>query len=202
MAILIAEDDPVSRTALELLLRHWGHEVIVTHNGAAAWEALRQPQPPALAILDWMMPALDGLEVCRRVRALPRAVPTYLILLTACSEKEALAVALEEGADDYLTKPFDSRELKARVGVGLRVVALQQGLADRVGQLEDALAQVKQLQGLLPICAYCKKIRDGQDYWQRVEDYLGAHAEVRFTHGICPSCLEDIMGLGLEDRQG
>jgi len=144
-------------------------------------------------VLDWVMPGLDGPEICRRVRAREAATPTYLILLTANDRVDQIVAGLEAGADDYLTKPCRLPELVARVRVGLRVVELQRALADRVAALEEALARVKQLQGLLPICAYCKRIRDDRDYWDQVESYLARHADVQFSHGICPECFERVM---------
>lgn len=189
MKILIAEDDSVSRCLLEVTLTKWGFEVISTSDGHQALEVL-QSQEPAIAILDWMMPGLDGAEVCRRARAIRTATPTYLILLTAKSEKDDIAEGLDAGADDYITKPFNSGELNARIKVGVRVTELQRSLADRIVQLEAALARVKQLQGLLPICSYCKNVRDEQDYWQQVESYISKHTDVAFSHSICPTCYD------------
>jgi sigma-B regulation protein RsbU (phosphoserine phosphatase) len=193
MKVLIADDDPISARVLDATLRQWGHEVIVTRDGQAAWEVLQAEDAPKLAIIDWIMPGLEGPEVCRRVRALARPVPTYIILLTSKDRPDDVVRGLESGADDYVTKPFDRGELRSRLGVGARVVALQQGLADRVRDLEAALGQVKQLKGLLPICAYCMKIRDDQNYWQRVETYISSHSNARFSHGICPQCWHDVV---------
>lgn len=190
MKILIAEDDAVPRAVLESTLTKWGHEVVVTADGNAAWELLAREDAPKMAILDWMMPGLDGPELCRRVRELNRSEPTYLILLTARTQKEDVVYGLDHGADDYLTKPFDRRELQSRIRVGERLVELQRGLAERVRELEQALAQVKQLKGLLPICSYCKKVRDDQNYWRQVEAYVSEHTDARFSHGICPCCWE------------
>lgn len=192
MKILIAEDDPVSRCLLEATLVKSGYEVIVTSNGEEAWEALQRNSPP-VAILDWMMPGLDGVEVCRRVRAIQTPAPTYLILLTAKSEKQDIVHGLEAGADDYVTKPFDRLELQSRVSVGLRIAELQRNLANRIVDLEAALTRVKQLQGLLPICSYCKKVRDDQNYWQQVDSYISKHSEVEFSHSICPACFDSVM---------
>jgi phosphoserine phosphatase RsbU/P len=188
MKILIAEDDPVSRRLLQAALVKWGYEVIVTTNGKEAWEVLRQPGAPSLLVLDWLMPETDGVEVCRQARETPALKSAYIILLTSRGSKEDIVQGLQAGADDYVTKPFDHGELRARVQVGSRVVQLQSALADRVKELEEAIANVKQLQGLLPICSYCKKIRDDGNYWHRVESYIAGHANVRFSHGICPEC--------------
>src|SRR5262249_35169122 len=168
--LLIAEDDLVSRRALEATLQKWGHRVRVTSDGDAAWETLQASPPPALAILDWMMPGVDGLGLCRRIRETPRTRGVYVILLTARHGKQSVLEGLDGGADDYIVKPFDRDELRARLNVGLRVAALQQSLAVRVAELEQALQNVKHLQGLLPICCYCKKIRDDSNYWRRVEE--------------------------------
>jgi phosphoserine phosphatase RsbU/P len=188
--VLIAEDDMVSRRLLEATLIKWGYEVVVTDDGSAAWEILQSDDPPPLAILDWMMPGLDGIQVCRKVRGTPTPTPPYLILLTAKGRRQDIVTGLQAGANDYVTKPFDREELHARVQVGVRIVELQQSLADRVKALEEALARVKQLQGLLPICSYCKKIRDDQNYWQQVENYISEHSEAQFSHSICPDCYE------------
>jgi phosphoserine phosphatase RsbU/P len=191
--ILIAEDDLVSRRVLELTLKNWGHEVAVTCDGNEAWEELRRPGAPALAILDWMMPGIDGPTLCRKVRSELAGRPAYLILLTARGGKEDLIEGLRSGANDYVTKPFDRAELQARVQVGCGVVELQTALAERVQALEAAFAQVKQLQGLLPICCYCKCVRDDKNYWQQVETYVAHHTNARFSHGICPTCFDSVV---------
>jgi len=186
--ILIAEDDAVSRTVLERCLTGWGHELTICHDGTEAWEYLQREDCPTLAILDWIMPGIEGPELCRRARALAKPVPTYMILLTGKGSSENIVAGLESGADDYVTKPFDRAELRSRIRVGERVIELERGLANRVQELETALSHVKQLTGLLPICAYCKNVRDDKNYWQRVETYIVAHSNARFTHGVCPDC--------------
>lgn len=192
MNILIAEDDSVSRRILEQTLVAWGYDVIVTRDGNEAWDVLKREGAPDLAILDVMMPGMDGLEICRNVRQLPCDTPPYLILLTAMTGKEDVVKGIEAGANDYLTKPFHREELRVRVGVGVQMLALQRDLADRVRELEDALARVKQLQGMLPICSYCKQVRDDQNYWHKVETYISSHADVQFSHGICPDCYKRV----------
>jgi two-component system cell cycle sensor histidine kinase/response regulator CckA len=146
MKILIAEDNLFSRIALEATLTEWGYEVAAAEDGARAWDILQEPDAPRLAIIDWMMPGLDGIELCRRVRAAKRASPTYLILLTARGDKQDIVTGLQAGADDYLTKPFDREELRARLQVGLRIVGLQSELARRVQDLEHALSGAQKLE--------------------------------------------------------
>jgi sigma-B regulation protein RsbU (phosphoserine phosphatase) len=191
--VLVAEDEPVSRRLLERSLEQWGFQPVVCPDGAEALRRLRAPDAPRIAILDWVMPSVDGIDVCRAIRDIETPTQPYLILLTARSRPEDVVAGLGAGADDYITKPVDRDELQARLQVGMRIVGLQRRLADRVAELETALANVRQLQGLLPICAYCKRIRDDKNYWNQVETYLGEHADVQFSHGICPSCLDRVM---------
>jgi phosphoserine phosphatase RsbU/P len=193
MKILIAEDDLVSRTVLSRMLKNWGHEVVMTFDGRAAYEALEREDAPKLAILDWMMPEMDGLDVCRKVRALDRPEPTYLILLTAKDQIGDIVEGLDAGANDYLIKPYDWRELKSRLCVGERMVSLQNDLALRVRELQYAMSKIHELQELIPICSYCKKVRDDGNYWQQVESYLSTRAGVHFSHGICPDCYPKVL---------
>ena len=193
MQILIAEDEPVSRRLLQKTLEQWGYEVVICEDGTSAWNALQEPDAPNIAVLDWMMPGMDGPEICRGVRESGAQRQPYLMLLTSRTRMQDVVAGLKAGADDYLTKPVDREELEARLSVATRVVQLQQRLADRVNELEEAISRVRQLQGLLPICAYCKRIRDDQNYWNQVESYIAEHLDVRFSHGICPSCLETVL---------
>ena len=149
---------------------------------------------------------MEGIEVCRRGRAI-RGAPLYLILLTVRDSQQDIVAGLQGGANDYITKPFDKTELLARVRIGTQMVQLQQALTERVAELKEALISVKQLGGLLPICSYCKKIRDDQNYWQQVEAYVGKHSEAKFSHSICPQCYEEIVKpqmvkLGVDPDEG
>jgi phosphoserine phosphatase RsbU/P len=190
--VLIAEDDRVTGEILTRTLRRWNYESTLVSDGAQAWTFLRSAVNPTLAILDWMMPEVDGPEVCRRVRAELPDANMYLLLVTARESRGDVVAGLDAGADDYIIKPFDPEELRARVAVGVRVLALQQKLAERVSELQAALANVKQLRGLLPICSYCKRIRGDDQYWQQVEGYIAAHSDAQFSHGICPSCFNTL----------
>jgi CheY-like chemotaxis protein len=186
--VVIADDDRVTAEILARMLRGWDFAPIVTANGADAWERLRSAPGPTLAILDWMMPEVDGPEVCRRVRRELPFANMYLILVTARESRGDVVAGLDAGADDYVIKPFDTEELRARVAVGVRVLTLQERLAERVTELQSALSSVKQLRGLLPICSYCKRIRGDDQYWQQVEGYIAEHSDAQFSHGICPTC--------------
>jgi len=192
MRVLIAEDDRSTARLLAGLAQSWGYEVETHDSGRSALAALETGVAPDLAILDWMLPEFEGPEICRRIRArgTDRDIRPYIVLLTSRAARADIIAGLEAGADDYLVKPFDAGELAARLRVGARIVTLQQSLAASVRELEDALANVRKLGGLLPICAYCKSIRDDSDYWHRVEEYVADHADVKFSHGVCPACLE------------
>ena len=190
--ILVAEDHQVSRHLLERNLQNWGFDVISAQDGEAAAAILDGPDAPSLAILDWMMPRMDGVEVCRRVRQSHASPYIYLLMLTAKSQKDEIAAGLEAGADDYVIKPFDPDELRARLKVGQRVVELERTLEKRVKDLETALNDVKKLKSLLPICMYCKSVRDDRDYWRQIDEYIYTETGTDFSHGICPTCMEKL----------
>ena len=192
MRILIAEDDATSCVVLSGILSKAGNTVVETTNGDDAWRALAVPGAPEMVILDCLMPGLPGLEVLRRLRAVPTTQPVYAILLTSRGTKADIVEGLDAGANDYLVKPFDPAELLARVSVGRRMLDLQQSLAARIAELRLANEQIKTLRGVVPICANCKKIRDDQGYWNQVEVYVRDHTEATFTHGICPDCVRKL----------
>jgi DNA-binding response OmpR family regulator len=191
MQVLIADDDVVLRRALRAHLERWGFEVVECADGHEAWAALQQPEPPLLAIVDWNMPGKDGVVLCQELRERKPLAGIYVMLLTSNQEKKDVIAGLESGADDYVTKPVHWDELHARLRIGARLVGLQQALAARVAELQDALTSVRTLSGLLPICAYCKRIRDDGDYWRQIEQYVSEHSSAQFSHGICPECLAD-----------
>ncbi len=191
MKILIAEDDAVSRRMLERIVAECGHDIRSAADGMEAWRILQSEDSFKMLLLDWMMPGIDGTEICRRVRRDEKRVQPYIILVTAKIGKTDLIAGLDSGANDYVAKPYDVRELRARINVGRRVLELQEALAGRVRQLEDALAHVKTLQGILPICMHCHKIRSDADAWERIEKYISEHSDAKFSHGICPECMRN-----------
>lgn len=182
MKILIADDDLVSRMVLSATLKQLGHGVVGAENGQEAWNLFESEHTPLL-ISDWMMPYLDGLELCRKIRAENRAQYTYIILLTALGGKKNYLDGMEAGADDFITKPFDRDELVARLSVAERILRLQ--------------IEVKQLQELLPICAWCKKIRSGSNAWMPLEQYVAKRTGTFLSHGICPECIQSQVNPGL-----
>ncbi len=173
MKILIAEDEAITRLLLSGLLQNLGHEVVVAKNGQQAWEAFTREYFPVV-ISDWIMPELDGLDLCRMIRAEQAEKYTYIILVTALSGKKNYLEGMDAGADDFVTKPFDPDELTARLRVAERILQLQE--------------HVKRLEGLLPTCMYCKKVRDRDDVWTPLEEYIIARTDAAFSHGICPEC--------------
>ncbi len=198
MRILIAEDDFTSRNMLAGVLKKAGYEPVEAVNGLEALEELQRPDAPRLVVLDWIMPEMDGLEVLRRLRAVQSDRPPYVLMLTTKTDKEEIIAGLEAGANDYLAKPFDAGELRARIEVGRRMVEMQDALAEKIVELRRALAEIKTLRGIVPICAGCKKIRDDEGFWQQVEVYVREHTEAEFSHGLCPECMKklypDIVG--------
>jgi DNA-binding response OmpR family regulator len=190
MKILMADDNALERRVLQMTLDRFGYPTVVCKDGEEAWQALEATTSPIIAILDWMMPGLDGVEVCRKVRKSPNSSLAYIVLLTSRDGTQNLVDGLDAGADDYIKKPFNSDELKARLQVGTRVLGLQETLRNRVAELEDALKKVKTLQRLLPICSYCKKVRNDGNYWQQVDQYVIENSNTRFSHGFCPECYE------------
>jgi sigma-B regulation protein RsbU (phosphoserine phosphatase) len=193
MIVLVADDLDINRKLLRTLLAAEGYAVIEASNGIDAFNILQTATGPMVGLIDWEMPEMEGIEVCRQARALKGSPPIYLILLTVRDSKQDIVAGLQGGANDYITKPFDKTELLARVSIGRQMVQLQQTLTEHVSELKEALISVKQLGGLLPICSYCKKIRDDQNYWQQVEAYVGKHSEAKFSHSICPQCYEEIV---------
>lgn len=193
MRILVVEDDLGSRMLVVKHLERWNYSVISADDGEIAWNLFQSDPEIRMVILDWMMPRVSGIDLCERIRAFEdqnQRKRAYVLFLTGKTEKADLVKALKAGADDYVTKPFNQGELQARVEVGNKLIDLEDKLASRIVELELALTHVKKLQGLLPICAYCKRIRDSSDYWHQVEAYIAQHSDVMFTHSICPECMK------------
>jgi DNA-binding response OmpR family regulator len=173
MKTLLAEDDRDTREMLSFLLRLEGYDVVEAASGLEAWNEFEHDRFP-LVLADWMMPQLDGLDLCRRIRATERPYYPYVILLTALRGKDHFLQAMSAGIDDFVSKPFDADELRAKLHVAERIVTLQ----DRV----------KRLEGILPTCMYCKNIRDENQIWVSIEQYITERSSAEFSHGLCPDC--------------
>jgi DNA-binding response OmpR family regulator len=186
MKILIAEDEYITRLMVQVSLEKWGYRVDCVSDGKEAWEVLRKPEAPQIAILDWEMPGLDGVEVCRRVKKLEKETPIYVILLTGRDNKVDILHGFDMGADDYMTKPFDDNELRARVRVAERLVHIQMSLAESVEELRNVLDQMESLQRVLPVCESCHKIEGSDDNWISLDAAM--HSEPRILPMKCPDC--------------
>jgi sigma-B regulation protein RsbU (phosphoserine phosphatase) len=172
----MAEDDPVSAKILQVTLSRFGYEPVMARDGAEAWDKFNQ-EPVRLIVSDWMMPGLDGLALCEKVRARPQTPYTYFILLTANhTSEENYALATAAGIDDFLTKPLNREAIRMRLDVAERILKYT--------------AEIRQLRELIPICIYCRKVRDEHDYWEQVETYIQKETGSRFSHGACPECYE------------
>jgi DNA-binding response OmpR family regulator len=161
---------------------------VTAQNGLEALDVIRGNNTPQIIILDWLMPGMDGVEVIRQARQMQSSNPPYIILFTVRDEKRAIIEGLDAGANDYVTKPFDKDEFHARIRVGERVIELQNSLADRIRELQEAIAQIHTLRGIISICSFCHKIRNDEKSWERLEKYIGEHSAAEFSHGICPEC--------------
>lgn len=179
MKILAVEDDLVARKILVQALNRLGYEVIEASDGVEALRVL-ESEPVRVVVSDWLMPEMDGLDLCRRVRARVDAEYTYFILLTSRTADHAnQREAIEAGVDDFLTKPLDLQELWMRLRVAERILRYA--------------TQVQQLEAFLPICSYCKKVRDDHNYWQQIEAYINQRTGSEFSHSICPDCYSRII---------
>ena len=177
--VLIAEDDVVSAKILRALLQRLNYDVVTARDGDEAWQ-LFNAKPVRLIISDWMMPGTDGLAFCEKVRACPSIPYTYFILLTANrTTPENYVLATAAGVDDFLTKPIDRDALQMRLRVAERILKFT--------------AEIRQLKELIPMCVYCRKVRDEEDYWEQVETYIQKETGSRFSHGACPDCCEKEM---------
>jgi DNA-binding response OmpR family regulator len=176
MKILIAEDDQISRKLLSTTLKQFGHEVMAYDNGADAWAAY-DASPVRVIVSDWLMPELDGLDFCRKVRKRASTEYTYFILLTANVQgKDTYMEAMQSGIDDFLAKPLDREQIWMRLKVAERILRYTR--------------EISNLESMLPICSYCKKVRDDNNYWQQVETYISNYTGTNFSHSVCPTCYD------------
>ncbi|MGH7528768.1 MAG: response regulator [Gemmatimonadales bacterium] len=175
MRVLLAEDDAVAGEALRAILTAQGHDVAMAGDGIEAWDVWRLSRPRVI-LSDWLMPGMDGLELCRKIRAQPPGPYTYFVMETIRSGLSSFLEAMDAGVDDFITKPIVPEELVARLKVAERILGLREELLT--------------LEGLLAICSYCKRIRDEDGAWITLERYVEARSGARFSHGVCADCYE------------
>ena len=190
MRILIVDDDLSTRSTLASILIKCGHDVEMVSSGEEAWTVISQPDAPRLILLDWLMPGMNGLDLLKRIRSMDGDNPFYIIMLTVKDNKEDIVEGLDCGTDDYITKPFYPEELRARINAGQRIIEMQSRLMSQANDLRNSLDHIKTLQGILPICSFCKKVRNDKNYWHQLEDYISTHTEAMVTHSICPECMK------------
>jgi DNA-binding response OmpR family regulator len=187
--ILIAEDEFTTRMMVQVCLENWGYRVESVTNGEEALVQLSKPDAAHIAILDWEMPLLDGVEVCRRVKEMEVENPPYIILLTGRDSKTDILRGFDAGADDYMTKPFNDDELRARTRVAERLVRTQSSLSESVVELREALNQLEILESGVEICRACRKILNRYDgQWQSFDELLENGGNPHFVINTCPHC--------------
>jgi DNA-binding response OmpR family regulator len=186
--LLIAEDEYTTRLTVQVILEQWGYRVDSVEDGTAAWEILQRADGPQIAILDWEMPGIDGVELCHMVKTLERDTPVYVILLTGRDAQNDIIKGFDAGADDYITKPFDENELRARVRVAKRLVSIQEELAISNNELRTVLDHVEMLQTTLPVCNSCLRVQNYDESWLNLQEYVQEKDDPRFHFTICPHC--------------
>jgi len=189
--IVIADDDAVTRKLIENILTVDEYDVRSAEDGLQALQLIREDSPD-LALLDVMMPALTGYELCREIKSDSSTADIPVIFLTSKTELEEIAEGFKAGAVDYVSKPPRPLELLARVRTHLELKTTRDSLQEHVDRLEESLEEIKALSGMLPICSKCKNIRDDQGYWQQVESYIAQRSEAVFSHGVCPDCIKEL----------
>ena len=173
MKVLLVDDEPAIRATVGAELGALGHEVTTAADGMSGWRAY-ETAAPSVVITDLAMPAETGVDLCRRIRAARRTRYTYLIVLTSMSRREQYRAAMEAGADDFLLKPCTREDLRVRLRVAERLLRLQ--------------AEVHTLEGFLPICSYCKQIRDDGARWQPLDQYVAGRGGAHVAGELCPAC--------------
>lgn len=190
MDVLTVDDDNFSRNVLRILITKAGHNVVSAENGMEALRILSAGYVK-IAIVDWILPDISGIDVCRRIRRTEFKVPPYIIIATASmNKKDNIIESLRAGSNDYVEKPFNAEELMARMKVAEKFISLQLDLHNRIIELEKAFGEISTLRRILPICMQCGKIRSDRESWEKMEEYISKHTNVKFSHGLCPECID------------
>lgn len=186
--ILIVDDDPEVLFATARIVSAQGYHVLEADTGAACLEIAKKEHPD-LILLDVVLPDIYGTEVCKQIKGDPSLKNTFVIMISALKKaSNDQADGLDTGADGYIARPISNRELQARINAWVRILRAERERDRLIVELQQALDKVKVLSGLLPICSYCKNIRDDKGYWNRIEAYLQKHSDATFSHSICKTC--------------
>lgn len=188
MKILIAEDEYTTRLMVQVCLEGWGYTVETAEDGDSAWMLLEKENPPEIAILDWEMPGLSGVDLCRRIKNMKRSSPIHVIMLTARDSKNDMSRGFDAGADDYITKPFNDDELRARIKVAERIVTIQSSLNNSLRELKQALDVIDAYQEQIYICPSCNSLESFDGTWRKLSEMLVYPVDPRFIQGNCPEC--------------
>ena len=189
LRVLVADDSPIFLGMVSMMLSDWGFEVTACESGTDALKVTSSEDSPSIVLLDWMMPDIDGLEVCRQIRNNSANRYFYIILVTGKTDPEALVEAFKAGVDDFIAKPVDQSVLRARLRAGQRIVILRDEV-HKLRELKEAKQRIEWLEDILPVCMHCGKIRDQKQIWLNAEAYLEKVAGKNFSHGLCDDCLE------------
>jgi DNA-binding response OmpR family regulator len=194
LTLLVVDDDPAILAATARVLRSAGYTVYEADGAMACMTTVRERRPD-LVLLDLVMPDGNGYDLCRQIKTDPVLKDTYVLMCSGTKTgSDDRSIGLEIGADGFMTRPIANRELLARVAAMARIIAAERERDRLIAELQAALAKVKTLSGLLPICANCKKIRDDKGYWEHVEVYVMQHSHADFSHSICPDCMQKLYG--------
>jgi PleD family two-component response regulator len=188
--ILVVDDTSKNIEVLGTILDKEGYRISAAMSGEQALAILGETDPD-LILLDVMMPDMDGYEVCRRIKMDEAKKSIPVIFLTAKTAMEDIVKGFDAGGVDYISKPFHFEVLVARVRTHVELYTRKKELVKKTAELQNALDKVKLLSGIIPICSYCKKIRNDKGYWSQVEEYIRNHSEAEFSHSLCPDCLKE-----------
>lgn len=189
--VLVVDDNAANIDVMLTFLEGDGYDLSVATSGEMALKIARHSLPD-LILMDIMMPGMDGLETCRELKADSATAQIPIIFVTAKKEVEDIVKGFRSGGVDYISKPFRQEEMQSRVSTHIRLRKMMLAQERLIKQLNNALAEVNTLQGLLPICSYCKNIRNEEGEWQKLEKYIREHSEANFSHGICDKCFKKI----------
>ncbi len=192
LSILVVDDDSINIDILKSVLAQRNYKVQAADSGESALKQVSL-NPPDLILLDVVMSGMDGYETCRRLKRNPTSANIPIIFITALSDMSDMLKGFQAGGADYLIKPFQPEEVLARVKAHLTIQKLYKDISSKNARLEKALEEVKTLQGIVPICSLCKKVRDDGGYWQKVEMYVSERVGTKFSHSYCPDCLKKEM---------